>query len=327
MTSLTAPGTVRSRFFQLKQARQLDRWLNAMPHPSLVIEIAANRVAAVRWNGEHLDTVAVEPLAAGAIMPSPVENNVTQPEAVSAALQVVLRRVATRETPLTLLIPDPVVRVFILPFDSLPRRGDDALPLLRWRLKKSVPFDMDETVVSWMRQSGRENNLEVVTAVARQRIIREYEQIVETVVGKPIVVLSSTLSTLPLLEERGATLLVRMCGKTMTTAITTGATLCVYRATEMTSEAGLLDPQVTLDEVFPAIAYYQDSWESGVDRVRIAGFGSRESVFSDALSQELKVPVARLADAESARLLDSSARDLIYQDLDATVGWMLNGEA
>ena len=73
------------------------------------------------------------------------------------------------------------MRVFILPFETLPRRADEALPLLRWRLKKSVPFDVDETVVSWMRQNGREGNLEMVTAVARQRIIREYEEIVESV--------------------------------------------------------------------------------------------------------------------------------------------------
>ena len=69
------------------------------------------------------------------------------------------------------------MRVFILPFETLPRRADEALPLLRWRLKKSVPFDVDETVVSWMRQAGRQGALEVVTAVARQRIIREYEDI------------------------------------------------------------------------------------------------------------------------------------------------------
>ena len=72
-----------------------------------------------------------------------------------------------------------MVRVFILPFDTLPRRADEALQLLRWRLKKSVPFDVDETAVSWMRQTGRQGALEVVTAVARQRIIKEYEDILQ----------------------------------------------------------------------------------------------------------------------------------------------------
>ena len=116
-------------------------------------------------------------------------------------MRKVLNRVPARGAPLTLLIPDPVVRVFILPFETLPRRTDEALPLLRWRLKKSVPFDVDETVVSWMRQTGKEDALEVVTAVARQRIVREYEEILEPLNAKPKVVLSSTLATLPLIPN------------------------------------------------------------------------------------------------------------------------------
>ena len=139
--------------------------------------------------------------------------------------------------------------------------------MLRWRLKKSVPFDVDETVVSWMRQAGPQGNLEVVTAVARKGIIREYEEIVESLGARNVIVLSSTLATLPLLEERGATLLARISGKTLTTVIVHGSNLCVYRATEMLAEADILEPQAVLEEIFPAIAYYQDTW-GGNDRPR-----------------------------------------------------------
>ena len=123
----------------------------------------------------------------GSVMPSTVETNITQPDAVRSALRAVFNRVPDRGTPIALLVPDPVVRVFILPFDSLPRRVDEALPLLRWRLKKSVPFDVDETVVSWFRQGGpHQGNLEVVTAIARKGIIREYEEIIESLGARNI---------------------------------------------------------------------------------------------------------------------------------------------
>jgi type IV pilus assembly protein PilM len=325
LSNANASASLAARFYQLGPVRRIDRWLQAMPRPDLVIEIASGHVAVARWNGSTLESASAEALSTGSVMASPLEANVTQPDAVRSALRAALNRVPSRGTPFALLIPDPVVRVFILPFDTLPRGADEALPLLRWRLKKSVPFDMDETVVSWMRQSGREGNLEVVTAVARQRIIREYEEIVESVTGPASVVISSTLATLPLLEDRGATLLVRMCGKVMTTVVVHDSTLCVYRATEMAAEAGFLDPQAMLDEIFPAIAYFQDSWGSTVNRVRIAGFGSRSEMFAEALSKELNVSVGLLADSESARQLDSPARDLLRQDLDAMVGWMMNG--
>jgi hypothetical protein len=141
------------------------------------------------------------------------------------------------------------------------------------------------------------------------------------------VVMSSTLATLPLLEERGASLLVRMCGRALTTVIVQGGNLCVYRSTEMPVEAGLLDPQAMLDEIFPAIAYYQDTWGGTIDRARVSGLGSREEIFRRALTGELKVSVGALAESECARLLESSAKDLLQLNLDALVGWNLNGGA
>ncbi len=325
---MSSAASFTTRFYELGPVRRLEQWLNAMPHPPLVVEIASTHVAGARWGKKGaLETFAIEPLPVGSVMASPVEMNVAQPEAVGAALRKVFNRVPSREQGLALLIPDPVVRVFILPFENLPRRSDEALPLLRWRLKKSVPFDMDETVVSWMRQSGRDGNLEIVTAVARQRIVREYEQIVEGLGGSAAVVLSSTLCTLPLLEERGATLLARMCGKTLTTAIVHAGNLCVYRSTELSSEAGALEPQAMLDEIFPAVAYYQDTWHASIDRARLSGFGARQDIFRKALAEELKCSTGSLAESEGALKLDSGGKDLLHQNLDSLAGWMMNADS
>jgi type IV pilus assembly protein PilM len=324
---LTSSTSLASQFFDLAPVKRLERWLNAMPHPSLVVEITSTHVAAVHWPaaGRHLESHAIEPLPPGAVMASPVETNVVQPDAVRSVLRKVFSRVPAHGAPLALLIPDPVVRVFILPFDTLPRRADEALSLLRWRLKKSVPFDVDETVVSWMRQASRQGSLEVVTAVGRQRIIKEYEELLEPLGAKAGVVLSSTLGTLPLLGDEGSTLLVRISGKTLTTVIVSAGNLCVYRSTEMSSESAALDPQHMLDEIFPAVAYFQDTWGGAPDRALIAGFGPREEVFRRALTAELQCPIATLSESDKALELDSSAKDLIHQDLDALVGWMLNG--
>jgi type IV pilus assembly protein PilM len=324
---LTSAASLTTQFYELGPVRRLERWLTAMPHPSLVVDIASTHVAAARWGkiGSSLDSFAVEPLPLGSVMPSPVEMNVAQPDAVKTALRRTFERVPAREHGIVLLIPDLVVRVFILPFDSLPRSANEAMPLLRWRLKKSVPFDVDETVVSWMRQASNTGNLEVVTAVARQKIIREYEEIVESLDAKVGVVLSSTLATLPLLEETGATLLVRMSGKTMTTVIVRQGSLCVYRSTDMPSEAAALNPQAMLDEIFPAVAYYQDTWGGSVDWVRLTGFGQREETFRRALAEELKCSVGSLSESEGASRLDSGAKDLLHQNLEGLVGWMMNG--
>jgi type IV pilus assembly protein PilM len=324
---LSSSASLATQFYNLEPVRRMERWLNAMPHPSMVVEIAPNRVSAARWGKAKgaLESFAVEPLPAGSLIASPVDANIQQPEAVTSALRRVFSRAQNTGGSVALLIPDPVVRVFILPFETLPRRADDALPLLRWRLKKSVPFDVDETVVSWMRQEGREQKLEILTAVARHRIVREYEQIVETLGASVGVALSSTLASLPLLEDRGATLFVRLSGKTLTTVIVRGGNVCVYRSSELPAEAATLDPHAMLDEIFPAIAYYQDTWGATVDRARLSGLGGRDELFRKALAQELAVPAGALADSAEAIPLASNVKDLVRQDLDALVGWMLNG--
>ena len=88
--------------------------------------------------------------------------------------------------------------MFVLHFDVFPRRRAEAEPLLRWRLKKSMPFEAEETIISFMRQAPRDEGVDIVTALARLRIIREYEQLMESVGMAPGVVLSSTLAALPL---------------------------------------------------------------------------------------------------------------------------------
>jgi type IV pilus assembly protein PilM len=329
LSSYPNQTSIENRFYQLRPVQRFDRWLNKMPHPPVVVEIAGPHVAVARWGGKsgRLEDVAVEVLPAGAVMPSTLETNIVQPEAVRAAVRQIFGRVPVDGANVALLMPDLVVRVFILPFDHLPRRASEALSLLRWRLKKSVPFDVEETTVSWMRQGGREGGLEVVTGVARQSIVREYEALLESLGVRAGIALSSTLATLPLLDEHGSTLLARICGKTLTTAIVRGTNLCLYRSTELRSDAATLDPQAVLDEIFPAVAYYQDCWGETIDRARLSGFGSAESSFAQTLSEEIKVPAGSMGDAVGAHVLESSARDLISHGLDALFGWMMNSKS
>jgi type IV pilus assembly protein PilM len=306
--------------------RRLTAWLDAMPHPTVVCEIATSHVAAARWGrgSFNLDEYGVEALPEGAILPSPVEANISNGEVVRSALRRVFSRVPGRAQHVALLVPDSAVRVFILPFESFPRRADEAIPLLRWRLKKSVPFDVEGTSVSWMRQTGRSGSLEILAGLARQEILREYEAVVEGA-GMPVgVVLSSTLATLPLLDEPGATLLARFAGNSLTTAIVLGSTICVYRTTELSVGAAQLATQTLLDEIFPAVAYFQDTWGGTVARVRLAGFGERLGEFREAVGNELGCTALPIAFGAAGSELPGHIMSLVNQQLEGLVGWTLN---
>src|SRR5215467_9056663 len=323
MSSATA---VREGIYKTGLARRVARWLDAIPHPLVAMEIAADRVAVGRWGGSgSLDAFAVELFPPGAVIPSAVETNLVNPGPAKNAVAKACDRLRTKAEDVSLILPDPVIRVFLQHFEDFPRSPEEAIPLLRWKLKKSVPFEADETIISYFRQAPREAGVDIVTALARLRIVREYESLAEGVGLQPGVVLSSSLAALSLLEGSRPVLLARISGSTLTTAIVRSGLLCGYRCTELPAHGAGLTPQMLLEEIFPVAAYFQDTWNEGISSVRIAGLGARLAEFASPLEQEFHCEVhSLLRSAYSDGRIKDDTRQLADRDLEGLVGWMLH---
>lgn len=323
---MSSSATFRQGIYQSELARKVARWLEAMPHPPLALEISQDRIAAARWTrAGGLDDYAIEALPNGALMPSAVETNIVDSTAVRSAIAAVMSKLRAKDEDIALLVPDPVIRVFVQHFEQFPRSPQEAEPMLRWKLKKSVPFEADETVISYMRQAPREDGVDVVTALARLRIVREYEALVEGVGLYPGVVMSSSLAAVTLLDDRHPTLLARVSGLALTTAIVREGVLCGYRCTELPAQNVDLTPQMLLEEIFPVAAYYQDTWREGIQSVRVAGLGHRLPDFVGPLEDEFKCEVRSLLhSAVSEGRIPDDAQALADREADGLVGWMLH---
>ena len=301
--------------------------MEATPHPPLAFEISQDRVAAARFTRSGtVEGNAVEELPKGAIVPSAIEANLANVAAVSSAVRTICRTLGAENEDAALLLPDPVIRVFVQHFEDFPRTAQEAIPMLRWKLKKSVPFEVEETLLSYMKQKPKdESGADVVTAIARLRIIKEYEGLLENVALRPGVVLSSSLAAISLLDDQKPALLARVSGTSLTTAIARDGVLAGYRCTELPTHAEDLTPQMLLEEVYPVAAYYQDTWREGIESVRVAGLGSRLPEFVRPLEAEFKCPVRSLLNAAvSDGNLRADARPLADRDLEGLVGWMMH---
>lgn len=272
-----------------------------------------------------MDGYCVEVLPPGALVPSAVETNIGNPAALKAAISAVCSALRAKEECVALILPDPVIRVFIQHFDEFPRSKEEADPMLRWKLKKSVPFEVDETLISYMRQAPRESGVDVVTALARLRIIREYESLAEEAGLHPGVVLSSSLAAIALVEEHRPVLLARVSGTSLTTAIVREGVLCGYRCTELPAQGFDLTPHMLLEDIYPVAAYYQDTWQEGIQSVRVAGLGSRLPEFVRPLEEEFHCEAhSLLHSAVSDGRIPADARPLADRELEGLVGWMLH---
>jgi type IV pilus assembly protein PilM len=235
------------------------------------------------------------------------------------------KRLHVEDLDVALLLPDPVIRVFVQHFEEFPRSSLDAVPMLRWKLKKSVPFAIEETLISYMRQAPRHDGVDIIAALARQRIVAEYDAAAESVKLRAGVILSSFLAALALLDGREPVLMVRVSGEALTAAIVRDGVLCGYRCTELPAGREHLTPKMLLDEIFPVAAYYQDTWKEGIQSIFLAGLGHRLSEFVGPLEDEFHCQAqSLLRSALSKGLIASTAAPLVDYELEGLAGLMRN---
>jgi hypothetical protein len=177
-------------------------WI-ASPPPDAAIEIAADRVsvavAAERGGGLVVQSYAVEPLPAGAVVASLTSSNIHDRAAVVSALRSALNRAGTRPRRVALVIPDLSAKVSLVRFDTLPARREDLDQLVRWQIKKASPFPLEEALVtSTPGARGADGSAEFLTVTARRDVVAEYEAVCDELKIYPGLVDLATLSVVNL---------------------------------------------------------------------------------------------------------------------------------
>src|SRR5260370_8123672 len=115
----------------------MSRWMEATPHPQVAIEMSPERVAGARFaRTGSLHGFAIENLPAGALVPSAVETNMANAAAVKSAVSSVCTRLGAKEEDVALLLPDPVIRVFVQHFEDFPPTPAQPIPTLPWHPTK-----------------------------------------------------------------------------------------------------------------------------------------------------------------------------------------------
>ena len=241
------------------------------PKPKLACEIAADRVLAGRLadNGESLEACAARELAPGSVIPDLVENNLRQREAVQAGIEAALGGVAGRSKDVIAILPDAAVRVMLVEFDTLPSDQEEALSVVRFRLKKSLPFDVEKAKVSYHAQKFNEG-VRVVAAVALANVVEDYEAAFRDAGYSPGVVLPSMLAALGAADAKRPTLVVKVDARTTSIAILNEDQLQLFRTLENTRGVTITGEQLA-EEVYPSVVFFQDTYHLNIERIYVAG--------------------------------------------------------
>jgi type IV pilus assembly protein PilM len=218
---------------------------------------------------------AFAPLPAGALTPGIEETNVRAPESVAQAIQSALKDVAPRSKHVSLVLPDTTARVFVLDFDSLPQKPTEMLAVLRFRLRKMVPFDVEKASVGHQVLSSDTSGCRVLIAVVPGAILAEYESAVRAAGFDPGAVVPSSLAALAALESEAPALTACFSGVSLTTTITSGQDLLLYRTLELPADPAQRLAEVQKD-IAVAAAYYEDKLAAKARQLYYGGVGGAD---------------------------------------------------
>src|SRR5580692_8121405 len=149
--------------------------------PRLAVEVRAEGVVAARAEDAAalLTAVARADVAEGAVAPGLKVGNIADRTAVTSAVRRVLDSIAgsgrERLRDVTVVIPDSAARVLFVDFDQLPSKSAEALPVVRFRLKKLLPFDADDAVVSYQVMSSEKDSIKLLAVAIPKAVLEEYE--------------------------------------------------------------------------------------------------------------------------------------------------------
>jgi hypothetical protein len=202
-TTPAPPAAPAGRLAQVagRGQRWLRRHLVDLTHPMAAVEVRAGSVGVVRlaYEGRRVSLAAAASLdlPEGVVRLSMTQSNVAEPAVFRETLRAVLERAgALHVGRVALVLPDPVARLALLPGSEVAaKRRSQSEDLIRFRLRKAVPFDVRDAKVAFAGGGTRTSDSVLVAAIYRP-VLEGYEEACRSVGLQPGLVELSGLALL-----------------------------------------------------------------------------------------------------------------------------------
>jgi len=239
--------------------------------PGLACEIAGDRVLAGRAAdaGRMVEMASARELAPGTVVPDLMEANLRDGAAVRQAIASALGGLGGRSRDVIAILPDTSVRVVLLDFETLPSKRDEAEAVVRFRLKKSLPFDPADARISYHAHPTAKG-VQAVAAVVLKTVLEEYESAFRDAGYTPGMVMPSMLAAIGAADAERPTLVVKVDARTISIAILDQEQLLLARTLENVRGVTITGEQLA-EEVYPSVVFFQDTYHLNIEHIFVAG--------------------------------------------------------
>jgi Tfp pilus assembly PilM family ATPase len=267
----------------------------------LEIESETLRVcrAEVRRGRLHLRRRTEVAVPSGLIRPSQKDGNVADAAALSRLLRDLCKNAGCRGW-VRVALPDPLFSLRTLASDELPGKREDAQRFLRWQARELLPFPADEARLDFLPLGpGPDGRVQAVCLVARDRILGEYERVLEDAGLNAAVLDARSISLAQAASAplgRGTASLLAV-GRTWTTLLVVQEGRPRFWRILHEGPQGWAGPDRLrlFREVADSLIFCRESeGMEPVEGVSLAGLGAWAAEVASALAEWLGVPVTTL---------------------------------
>lgn len=230
-----------------------------------------------------------------ALTPSPAAPNLLKPqlyrEALARFTPVPLKRPAA-----ALVIPDYAVRMAVLDFEEFPSGDEERTALIRFRLRKTVPFHIEEAQLAYSIQVQGPKQVEVLAVAIARPILDEYENIFTDAGYRIGLVTPSSIATLRLCSgsASGLILLAKAAGSTLSVLLVHQNRVRLVRSLDMAAQDETMrrEEQTVLPVLQQTLAYAEDQIGQSVGQLFLCGFGTDTETLGKMAQSEFGIPYA-----------------------------------
>jgi len=257
------------------------------------------------------------------------EPNILNPASFVAKVKETHRKLLTRVNRVSVSLPDPVGRVMILDLETRFRNRDEGADIIRWKLKKSFPVNINDIHLDYQVLRRRETGETVVlVALIARDVVAQYEALLQEAGLEPARVGFSSFSLYRLFAKRLAlaenALFLSYFGRTVGILALREGILDFCRSKEI--RAAGFDPERVFRGVAGSLLAYREKTQvHAAHEVFCACTGSAAREFMDLVAEATgSTPkMLRSSDAIASRediVCDAALLDLLSASAGAAMG-------
>lgn len=150
-----------------------------------------------------LERISSTPFTNGIVRSSLREPNILDPNAFVDHLKSGHNLLLHNSKYLSVTLPDSVGRVILMNMEGRFKSRSEALDMIRWKLKKSIPFDISNTRLDYQLLKICENGeMALLVSIASNTVIGQYEELILSAGFIPSQIDFNSLNLHTLFEQR-----------------------------------------------------------------------------------------------------------------------------